>query len=355
MTSKRAIIFIPGFQHKAMGTCTEKLASNIALQFPDKEVFVRIDENDDISLENTTFKKLDLYEAYWMDCIPINTNESPTSKILNGAKLIYFWLFSKIWIETRRSKSMTFGLALSGLALLIWYLTIIFSLFYPYDITDFSFPALLEQIKDNDIWNLATLTPIIAVLTLPLLASINQLIYISSSIRAYILNLSKDEDAILGTRGLIHSKICTVFRKVYAKDYDEVIIVAHSFGSIIAIEVLSLWQNNNDISKTTLVTWGSPINLIKWKSNATKRALSELIEQNNLLRWLDIYSHHDWLCSYVVEHKIAFCDEASVEITFDCELTDKMTGRTHLYYYTDMRVTNLLTEDMKTYGKRAVI
>jgi pimeloyl-ACP methyl ester carboxylesterase len=123
--------------------------------------------------------------------------------------------------------------------------------------------------------------------------------------------------------------------------YDEVFVVAHSFGSVLAIDLLADWPHRDDFARLRLVTLGSPIAVLGHRSRWLDAERRQLLQRPELDVWLDFHAPTDWLCTAVPGHADRY-RELSREIDFEAPLRQMLTGQTHLLYYRSSEVLEAL-------------
>ena len=163
---------------------------------------------------------------------------------------------------------------------------------------------------------------------------------------AQMAQFSKDylenrrRDAEVGLRDRIRRRVAETLERVLAEPYAEIVVVGHSFGSVIAIDLLAGWPHPLDRERLALVTLGSPEAVLACRSRWLDAEREKLFECR-LAVWLDFHSPTDWLCTAVTRHRRHY-PEGSRELHFEAPLLDRVTGRTHMAYYGDPAVLESL-------------
>ncbi|NIA70804.1 hypothetical protein HBA54_19575 [Pelagibius litoralis] len=297
---------------------------------------------------------LDVFEAYWADMIPEQTELPPWAKLFKGLELVGYWVFSlrtwRAFFSSLVSGSflIAFGLIMGGLTLVVWYLLL---------------AVLVGQavapggaVPDN-LQNVPLMADMIALFgqatgwlashawwaVLPFvltLLQVDAIVLLARFIKDYFEN-QEDENGV-GLRDRLRKRIATTLRAVMAADYDEVVIVAHSFGTVVATDILADWPHRADFKRLTLVSLGSPITVLRYRSSWLEAERKRMLKHEGLDRWVDFFSPSDWLCGEVTGHRGRYGEGMSRRLSFEAPWPQKLSGRTHLLYYRDPRVLECL-------------
>ena len=94
------------------------------------------------------------------------------------------------------------------------------------------------------------------------------------------------EDRI-GIRAKARTRVVDLLDSVYDGDepYDEVHVIGHSLGSVIAVDALS--EYGPELTRTTLHTWGSMLSLLILQEQLLERELSKVLWQQTQVGELD--------------------------------------------------------------------
>ena len=136
-----------------------------------------------------------------------------------------------------------------------------------------------------------------------------------------------DEETQLSAREIIHQRLLTTLKKHQNKD---ILLIAHSMGSIIAYEVLSLYEKECQID--TLVTIGSPLGQpLIFSKFYKKLARKEFqgahlhVPENIRNHWYNLADLRDFVA---MNHQLS---ENFLENSRHLEIVDKIV--TNDYYY----------------------
>ncbi|WP_444958280.1 hypothetical protein [Microbulbifer sp. ZKSA002] len=284
-------------------------------------------------------QELDLAEAYWNDLVPSITQQSLKVRLARGFSLIWFWLANlHIWKGVLKRKYLTFGLTLSALAFIIWYMgTIILFVEAVEPTSDSPFYPAVQQLKQGveyiggwRIWLIAT--AVVAVMPVALLVDI------SDFCKRYLTN----EPAAKGKPAVRFEIIRRVREQlensIKLYDYDSVTIVGHSFGSVVTVD---LFADLPPIGKPIrILTMGSLIEVLGKQAPWLQNEVEQLSQRKDLIEWIDIKSHSDWFASGSAVPARHHCYERIIGSygTFP----DKLAARVHSRYFDNQEAVRLL-------------
>jgi hypothetical protein len=366
---RRAIVLIPGFKREERGLRAAILADNIAAAVESRRLAVAktaaIAGEAGHSLTAATIRgsvpgrdgpdRVDIFEAYWADMIPNMAEAGPLDKIWSGLNLLVYWLFNwRILGATRISPAISIGLFAGGAIMVLWYVSVLLVAIEALgqaDLPDFlkdsaaaqqvldSIKALAKQVSGLEIW--------IAAGILLRVMHADDLVDLARFNRDYLENRvipNSEDKRQVGLKDRLRERVIATLERVMAEPYDEVVLLSHSFGTVIAVDLLRDWPHEDDFRRLALVTLGSPIGVLSYRSPWLKDELDGLLGGKRLARWTDFYSGSDWLCSSVPGQAKAF-PEHSIRLDFEAPLAERASGRTHMLYYRDPRVLTRLVSN----------
>jgi hypothetical protein len=292
---------------------------------------------------------IDVFEAYWGDMIPKQTDVHPVKKLLQGFDLLFYWLFNyHTWRALIVSPYVSLGLMAGALILILWYMGLAFLVadsigkdpgiiekvkYIPY------FAPLVKEFIEAAAqvgnWQLWAVTAFILSFV-----PVDELVQMAYFFKDYFEN--KPDETEVGLRERIRKKVTKTIQTVLNSSYDEVFVVAHSFGTLIAVDILADWPQKKDFKKLTLVTLGSPISVLHYRSRWLKTQLQKILHNSDLVTWFDFYADTDWLCTKIAGHKERYGSTMSRPVDFEAPLRQKISGQTHMLYYRDMTILKLL-------------
>ena len=367
-TTKRAIILIPGIERKERGFRGRMLTDNMSTVVQDRSLEiianVKIDGEVGWSLSARPLRgetadtsngpdRIDIFEASWSDMMPDISTLSPWSKLWRGLDLLVYWIFirsfsRKAWSEFLKRPMIGVGLAVGGLILVCWYVSIVLvvtqTLELPSDLGQIPrIEELFNELKGSidfirNWWYWLIVAAILR--AIPIDEIVSSALTIKDYLENRILDSGEDKRQV-GFKDRLRQRIAGTIERVMAADYDEVVVVAHSFGSVLAIDALREWPHESDFDRLKLVTLGSPLIVLYTRSSWLRRELQEILAERRVKRWTDYYSSTDWLCAAVPGHDKAFDNGQSKHLNFQAPWLKRLTGDTHLLYF---RNQSVLTE-----------
>ena len=291
---------------------------------------------------SNTVAEVDVFEAYWGDLIPESTSRTPLQHLLWGLEIIVYWVFNwRSWTALRVSPYMTFGLLSSGSLLVLWYISIVLLAADAIGqdsagVSSLGLPHVLQELVKSIVdvaavvgnWQLWLAIAAI----LPFL-KIDELVMIASFVKDYFQN--KPDETEVGLRHRLRTRIQTTLDNVYKADYDEVTLLAHSFGTVFAIDLMADWPHRRDLARTSLVTMGAPIAVLACRSPWLASEVKRFAARNDIVAWDDYHAATDWLCTAIPARKDFAGAGASHKLVFETKILEKLSGRSHMSYYRD--------------------
>ncbi|WP_420349055.1 hypothetical protein [Pelagibius sp.] len=366
---RRAIVLIPGMKREERFQRRDILANNLETveRFPVTrvgEIMVggeaglrfRVDPlRDDPLLGDgdapggSTSQCVDVFEAYWADMIPEQTELPPWAKLYKGLELVGYWVFSlRTWQAvlsslTKGSFLVAFGLLIGGATLVVWYL-LLAVLVGQAVAPGGSVPQELNlPVIGDAVGAFGSATGWLAShawwAVLPFLLTMLQvdaIVLLARFIKDYFEN--REDEQGVGLRDRLRRRVGTTLEAVLKADYDEVVVMAHSFGTVVATDIFADWPHRADFKRLTYVSLGSPIGVLRFRSAWLEAERETLLNADRLVRWLDFFSPSDWLCGAVTGHRARYGEAMSRRLSFEAPWPQKLSGRTHLEYYRDPRV-----------------
>ena len=279
---KRAILLIPGLHKRERFEARDLLVT--AIDHHAEHFKTRIeDAATDEQAENYVRMfvsarsgegaehEISVYEAYWNDLAPDYTNETPWSRFLRATRLMGYWGVGGL-------ASASFGLpsrfrmllVFAAVVLLLWYLSVVLVLLElivsgsdtaaaPAWVAELMGPDVAERVYGivsgiADWWPMAFLALLLGAGRMEVIANV------ADFAKSYLGDELSGETQI-GLRTKMRKRAIDTLDHIFARnDFDDVVIVAHSFGGPIAIDALAEFGPN--LAKTYLFTWGTPMSLL---------------------------------------------------------------------------------------------
>jgi hypothetical protein len=296
----------------------------------------------EVSLEDGSTRTLDVYEAFWGDLMTSLLRERLRTRVLRGLELLAFWLFSGIWRGFFSRMLMTVSYLLGLVLLLVWYWGTL-ALFFiavgeqPAESTGsavYESREFLGRVGNMmggwRIWLLSAM--------LLKLFPADRFVDVADFVRRYLLN-ERSEGSAMGLRSSIRKRVgSTLFSVGGSASYSRVTVMASSFGSVIAMELLAHYSLPCPIR---LFTLGGSLEFVSRKSSWMRREIQSCIDNPRLVQWLDFYSDEDFFCT-----RSPFAQSSPrlmhCKLQQNASLGDMLSGRTHRRYLLDSEVLNAL-------------
>jgi hypothetical protein len=278
-------------------------------------------------------KKIDIYEAYWLDIVTEQrlSDKDFRTKLVEGADLLIYWIFSPVWKAFYEVPSLIIGLFISLFILVFWYYGILLTLLKEVaeksyvlgqDIPDSwsAYAKVIEQILDN--WSLLILIGIIFSIIGGI--SIDKLIDKAHFVKKYLGNVG----GIL-LRNKIRCRVKNITDDVL-KNYDKLTIVAHSFGVIIATDFLADYHYTKKIEYISL---GGTLKVLSYRSKWIREEIKKCLNNKLVSKWDDYYSKQDWLGTKTPVFPGNNSTKIKLhEFPIQCSFMDRLLGITHIAY-----------------------
>ncbi len=342
--SVHAIVLVPGFQRAERFDRRNALTRGLCAlegrrlepageRAIDGEVGLRLVDRDAPNVE------VHVFEAYWADMFTEVAAPSPWSRLLQGFGLVGYWMNVRMVRALRISRYMTFGLVGGGLVLVLWYVSTFVlaaqAIAGDAALTPDGVPSRLlggvvwlgDRIGGWKLW--ATVT-----LLLPVLRA-DELARLAAFARRYLEDQGSDAD--VGLRARVRQRVQATIDHIVDARYTDVLVVAHSFGTIVANDIFADRRPAHGDPKLALVTWGSPAAVMQCRSGWLRSEVQRLAVAPSLARWEDVYSDGDWLCAAHPARKESALPGQATRIDFDASMVQRLTGRTHVAYYSHPR------------------
>jgi hypothetical protein len=336
----RAIVLVPGFERAERFDRRDALARGLCAQEqqpmqPGAEVSIDGEVGVKLHAASGPGRELHVFEAYWADMFADVAAPSPWARLVQGLGLIAYWMHVRMLRALRVSRYMTLGLVGGGLVLVLWYVSTFVlaaqAIAADPSLTPDGLPKSLSSAVvwlGNRIggWRLwATVT-----LLLPLLRA-DDVARLAAFARRYLQNWANDGDP--GLRDRVRQRVAATLDHILAAGYGEVVVVAHSFGTVVANDIFADRQASPAGRRIMLVTWGSPAAVMQHRSAWLRDEVQRLGIARGLARWDDVYSSSDWLCAAHPARAGSKLPGALRKIDFDAPFVQRVTGRTHVAYY----------------------
>jgi hypothetical protein len=296
---------------------------------------------------------LDVFEASWSDLIPTPAEERPIGRLFQGLSLLIYWLgYPRMWLAIfRYSFYIAVGYLASAAMLVLWLISLIAIVAQATGadtttaVTSDGSDAMVwlgQHVQAAAAWLVAKLPPTWAAtltILIPLLP-VMTVADLAAFTRAYLRDAAAD--GITGLRARLRMRVQTSLTKTLAAgSYDRVIVVGHSFGSLIVTDLIAGWYRAVDLEKISVVTIGSPGAVLAFRSDWLNDEIAAAVERRPGHGWTDIHADRDLLSAGLVpvdSPAIEAGDVIRFVVDLPGGLMDRIDGTIHFTYFRDERV-----------------
>lgn len=290
--------------------------------------------------------EIDVFEAYWIDKAFPRKTEGKLEALFSATATIGYWLFHSWWVGALR-RALVLGIFVALVSMLLWYLAVVFALgklvldgLIAWKVGGEALQGWAVGTFDK----LGTMFALVGVLST--FAGFEAIAQICGFARNYLGGGSR---TLLAKEigQIVRDRLETIYAVKEGEDprYVDVLVVGHSMGAVIALETLAAYKNPN-ISRTMLVTWGSPLEVVRHRSRRVAQAIEAAV-LGSVPRWLDFYSHQDWLSTELRALKMKR-PEASRRLRFQRAWWTGLSREAHNQYYQDDEALSVLVRFEKS-------
>ena len=346
--TRELIVLVPGSARLARGSQRDRLVKGMVTTI--ERVKVDRVETSDVPAGVTRLhassgpvtRAIDIVEAYWNDLVPSPEAAGVRARFVRGSSLVVYWGFSGVWRGFQNRKYLTLGLIGGGLSLLTWYYGTVV-MFVQALLSDQTAGPVVSSVLSPvmpvvtaigtwKVWALATLVMG--------LLPVNVLVGVMDLTKRYLTN-ERPAGEGTGLRNEIRRRVKEqIDAALAAGPYDRLTVVGHSFGAVVAADVLA--DLPVKAPHLRVVTLGSPIELLARRERWLADEVRKCLERPDLAMWVDICAADDWFAS-----GSDLPDGGRtrvVELPLRGSVVDRLSGRTHRGYFDVDEVVNVLVD-----------
>jgi len=296
-------------------------------------------------------RQIDFFECYLSDLVPNLSQQSPRVKLWEGTKVLSFWFTSGMWKALRRHPYLVLSAIVSSVGFLLWYfsvlalgLTALGELKPPEGGGVVPHVLSLAALWGKRLGNWMVWLGLATVLGL---SRADRLADIGHFLRRY---LTCDE-----LRGKFRNRLREpLYQIVDSGEYRQVIVLAHSFGTLVAADVLADFKPRGG-PKLGVITLGSPIAVLLGMAAWLPEELKRCSENATLQFWVDFSSGSDWMGAPVAFEREPVFSFIPIALRDMGGFVDQFTGGAHRAYFHRREVTECLVapEAVGDKGKQA--
>jgi len=336
--SRQAVLLIPGLRLYSQGEILDQFVSSLANSVQSQDCSKSTDARvagltgKRITCtpldSNAQSREIDVFEAYYADLIPDVATASPLLKLRQGTALMAFWFFSRIWLAFSRKIYLAGSGLVTALLLLLWYVSVLaVGLAAVGNLPVSPDQAVLyrsAEILGNLGESLGSWSLWLGLGTLLSVLKVGRLANMSNFVRTFL----QDRE----TSNQVRARSREPLRQILMSgEYDRLTVVAHSFGTVIAVDLMSDFPGANGVGVRT-ITLGGAVAVFSYVSSWLSKR-TEVCQQNrHIASWIDYSSPSDWLGDEMPFQSTTFpftknrIDEMGGWLS-------RMSGRTHLGYF----------------------
>jgi len=286
-------------------------------------------------------REIDLQLVYIGDLRRSFATLSVLAKLKQGGAMLIYWLASPLWGQLLRTQQSRLLAGVVGTLTIfgLWYAaTLITIASAPNDLPDAIQGPLrqfAETVKSVWIW--------VVLLALLQALPVNLMMDVVRTATSYL----DDPDLAQRMRMRLSGPLSRADRN---GSYDEIVLVAHSFGGVIAVDVLDSFRFT---APARVLTLGSPVELIAVHRRPFREALDRALTNPTINRWDDVDASGDWLCTPIPapEDRTRF---HSHRLRPAASLRDRLNGNAHEVYFYEDAVYQLLLDPGAPTGATSV-
>jgi hypothetical protein len=292
-------------------------------------------------------RQVDLFECYMSDLVPNLSQQSPRIKLWEGTKVLLFWFTSGMWRALRQHPYLVLSAIVSSIGFLLWYFSVLaLGLTALGELKPPEGSGLLPQavaLAAASGKRLGSWVVWLGLTTLLGLSRADRLADIGHFLRRY---LTCDE-----LRSDFRNRLREpLYQIVDSGEYRQVTVLAHSFGSLVAADVLAEFKPKAGPS-VGVITLGSPIAVLLGMAAWLPKELKRCSENATLRFWVDFSSRSDWMgapVSFEREPVFSFVPIALLDMG---GFVDQFTGGAHRAYFHRSEVTECLVTPETIWAK----
>jgi hypothetical protein len=261
--------------------------------------------------------------------------------------LLFYWFFSPAWRAIGTSKYMMVGTIFSSLLLVAWYYGVLALAFTAIGTN----PETLSVTSNRDLlagtldgmgrlgqtmggWRVWAITSILMGF-LP----VASLVGAASFTKRYLQNRPTEDK--IGLRDKIRNRaLKTLLSVIGSGRYEQVTIVAHSFGAVIGTDILADYQAT-DLPPLRYFTLGSQLRFLSYRSRWLREEIEKCLSNPIIESWTDFWARGDWLCADVPGQGDPE-NQDSQELLFTASAAEKLKGDIHYSYFASQKVMEAL-------------
>ncbi|HEY9647856.1 MAG TPA: hypothetical protein V6C88_15880 [Chroococcidiopsis sp.] len=289
-------------------------------------------------------KRIDVYEAFWVDLVKRLSTENPRQKLWRGLNLLIYWTFSKIWMAFRECPNTVLWSIITLILVTLWYYGTMAMGLTAIGMDPTFWGSALPKGWAAELGELGELmggwSVWVTISTLLAFVKVDLLVDSLDSTQRYLQD-AIDETTGESIRTKLRKRVMDTLEAVMAcQDYSRVTVISHSFGAMIGVELLAEVGNvGYPLAKPIrYITLGGQLKVLALRSPWVERAIAGCILNPAVEQWIDYYADGDWLCTQTPVRPDAGTKFEAKSIMREVPLWDAVTGKSHSYYFYEKEV-----------------
>ena len=332
---KHLILFLAGMGERKRDSYLDALVKGITETFADDPVRI-VPVRNSVGVRELTVEEpgqpvrsIEIRAVFWGDLIPSLSDFSLPLRAAHGLFLLTYWLDRKLFRlpqEMRELRQLRRWLVGGALLLAFWYVACLVLVFQAYG------SSVLNWLETFGAAGKALRIVFSAAALLVGWKVFSQAIDVAYAMKAYL----QDARAV---RERVRRRVLSVWHAaVQSHGAEAVTFVAHSFGTVVAVEALSCL--GKEPPEFDLVTFGSPLQLVVYRDPEFAKRIDACLNHPGLKTWKDFYAPMDAFCTRIPAGPSPKFARAEIELGMS--FVEGASGMAHDRYFTDYRVLSAI-------------
>ncbi len=329
---KHLILFFAGMGERKRDIYLDELVNGMINTLGDGELHVVLNHSSvgrrelTVQVPGRPKKIVQIHAVFWGDLVPSLSEFSLPLRAAHGLLLLQFWLNRRLFVlpaDMQELRLLRRWIATGAVLLLLWYIASLLLLLQAYG-TD-----VVNAISDHvGAFGPAIKLTIGAAALLAGWKLFSQGVDVAYAIKAYI------QDARSVRERIRRRALSVLIRELRDTQGQQVTILAHSFGTVVAVEALA------HLPKTVpcfdLITIGSPLQLVVYRDPKFLEIIRRCQEHTKLHCWRDFYASLDAFCTRVPADESQRFQRSEIDLGMSA--VEGAMGQAHDRYFSDLRV-----------------
>ncbi len=278
---------------------------------------------------------LEMFEANWQASTAMLSSKGWFIRLTWGLYLLATWLNPQTFRRARGHNAwfVWFGLMLVLVA--VWWSSAI-----PALLKQFGLPLHIGSWELGQPWFLALAASLLAAFGVSVTASVD----VADLFRRYLSNLVDDNG--LPTRKVMRGTLTDAVNALSSNGYDEIVLVAHSFGVLVALDAIAEGLNR----KVYFVSLGGFLAFLAAENDWVTQSITTCSQSDCLSAWVDYYSNEDM---FAAPSPVQGLTPRSVshDVALGASLSQRVFGKAHVMYFRNGLVQDTIMNPSDVFGR----